>query len=159
MEFDLLRLQIDGAQISARSERNWSCGQSIYFDLPGRCARRLILDRLETLVPGRHSSNLIVVDDEDRTGRPPHRHVGVREIDDLPAESICGGSFSFDRFSTHKVDWNNIDYSGALQFDVDICEVSSPLLKQRLRLLPTADRLLRSLPAGSHGSDYTLRRR
>ena len=40
--------------------------------------------------------------------------------DNLPAESICWGSFSFDRFSTHKLDWNNADYSGAFQFEADI---------------------------------------
>src|SRR5258707_226383 len=34
---------------------------------------------------------------------PPHRHVRVREVDNLPAESICWSSFSFDGFSTHKV--------------------------------------------------------
>jgi hypothetical protein len=81
------------------------------------------------------------------------------EVGNLPAESICWGSFSSDKFSTHNVDWNNIDYSGALQFYVDICQVSSPLLKQRLRLLPTADRLLRSSHAASYGWDYTPRRR
>src|SRR5713226_5967413 len=159
MEFDLLCFQIDGAQISVRSERNCSCGQSFYFDLTGRCARRLILDRLETLLPVRHSNNLIVVDDEDRAGRPPHRHVRVREVDNVPAESICGASFSFDRFSTHKVNRYNVDHARLLQFNLDICELPPPPLKQQLRLLPTADRFLGSSPAASHGWDYTLRHR
>src|SRR6266852_4600040 len=111
-----------------------------YFYPTGRRTCPLTLGRLETLLPVPHSSNLIVVDDEDHTGRPPHRNVGVSEVDGLPAESICWSSLSFDRFSSHKVNRYNIDHARLLQFDLDICELPPPPLKQRLRLFPTADR-------------------
>jgi hypothetical protein len=78
--------------------------------------------------------------------------VGVGEVDDLPAGSICGGSFSFDTFSTHKVNRYNVDQTRLLQFDLPICELPPQPLKQRLRLLPTTDRFLGSSPTASHAT-------
>ena len=68
MGFDLLWLRMDGAQISSRSKRNYSCGPSLLFTPDGPPRSRLILNRLEALLSVRDSSDLVVVDDEDRAG-------------------------------------------------------------------------------------------
>src|ERR1700757_3800986 len=101
MGFHLLWLQIDGPRSQSGAKQFLQAG--ILFLSDGRRTCPLTLDRLETPLPVRDSSNLIVVDDEDRTGRPPHCHVGISDVDDLPAESIRWGPFSFDRLSTQSV--------------------------------------------------------
>jgi MFS family permease len=57
---------------------------------------------LVVLLPVRHGSNLIVVDNEDRTVGPPHRHVGVGEVDDLPPDRFVGATVHFRRICDYK---------------------------------------------------------
>jgi hypothetical protein len=76
------RCKPPAAQISIRSKRNCSCGRSLLFPPDRPLRSRLILDRLEALLS-------VVVGDEHRAGRTPHRHVRVREESAFSSQKSC----------------------------------------------------------------------